>query len=109
MSDAQPRKRQVNIEIPSDLGATYANFAMITHSASEIVIDFARVLPKAPNPKVHARIVTTPMHAKMLLRALQDNLQKYEARFGEINLPSEGEALAQQFFGGVRPPRSPEE
>lgn len=109
MSNGPSRKQKINIELPADLDATYANFAMITHSPSEIIIDFARVLPNAPKSKVHARIVTTPMHAKLLLRALNENLEKYEAQFGEIQLPSGGENLAQQFFGGVKPPDSPEE
>ncbi len=109
MSNAQPRKQKINIEVPSDLDATYANFAMITHSPSEIIIDFARVLPNAPKSKVYARIVTTPMHAKLLLRALNDNLEKYEAQFGKIDLPSGGGKLAQQFFGGVKPSDPSEE
>ena len=109
MSNGPPRKQKINIELPADLDATYANFAMITHSPSEIIIDFARVLPNAPKSKVHARIVTTPMHAKLLLRALTENLEKYEAQFGEIKLPSGGDNLAQQFFGGVKPPDSPSE
>ncbi|MGD9029646.1 MAG: DUF3467 domain-containing protein [Anaerolineae bacterium] len=109
MGTAQRRKRKVNIELPADLEAIYANFAMITHSQSEVIIDFARVLPNAPKSKVHARIVTTPMHAKLLLRALTENLKKYEAQFGEITLPSGGDELAQQFFGGVKPPNTPEE
>jgi hypothetical protein len=106
MSNAHPRKRQLNIQVPPDLDAIYANFAVITHSPSEIIIDFARVLPNTPQSKVHARIVTTPMHAKLLLRALTDNLKKYEAQFGEIKVPSGGADLAQQFFGGVKPPHS---
>lgn len=109
MSNPRSRKQQINIEVPPDLEATYANFAMITHSPSEIIIDFARVLPNTPKSKVHARIVTTPMHAKLLLKALSDNLEKYEAQFGEIKLPSGGDNLAQQFFGGVKPPDSPKE
>jgi hypothetical protein len=109
LSNARPRKQKVNIEVPPDLEATYANFAMITHSPSEIIIDFARVLPNTPKSKVYARIVTTPMHAKLLLQALSDNLDKYEAQFGEITLPSGGDKLAQQFFGGVKPPDSPKE
>ena len=98
---------QVNIEIPPDLDAIYANFAMITHTASEVIIDFARVLPNTPRAKVHARIVTTPMHAKLLLRALGENLEKYETQYGEIKLPADGDALAQQFFGPPRPPQPP--
>ncbi len=105
-----PRQRQmkVNIEVPSDLEAIYANFALITHSASEIIIDFARVLPNTPKAKVYARIINTPMHAKLLLRALRDNLERYEAQFGEIKLPADGDALAQQFFGTARPPKPSE-
>jgi hypothetical protein len=109
MGNGPQRKQKINIEVPADLDATYANFAMITHSPSEIIIDFARVLPNAPQSKVHARIVTTPMHAKLLLRALSENLEKYEAQFGEIKLPSGGANLAQQFFGGVKPPDPSEE
>ena len=108
MSNGPSRKQKINIEVPADLDAVYANFAMITHSASEIIIDFARVLPNAPKSRVHARIVTTPLHAKLLLKALSDNLEKYEAQFGEIKLPRSGN-LAQQFFDGVKPPDSPEE
>jgi len=109
MSNGPQRKKKINIEVPADLDATYANFAMITHSPSEIIIDFARVLPNAPQSKVQARIVTTPMHAKLLLKALSENLEKYEAQFGEIKLPTSGGHLAQQFFGGVRPSQPPEE
>jgi hypothetical protein len=103
-----PRHQKINIEVPSDLEATYANFAMITHTASEVIIDFARVLPNTPTSKVYARIVTTPLHAKLLLRALNENLEKYEGQFGEIKLPAEGDALAQQFFGAIKPPQAPE-
>jgi len=104
-----PRGRQmkVNIEVPPDLDAIYANLALITHTASEIIIDFARVLPNTPKAKVYARIINTPMHAKLLLRALSENLEKYEAQFGEIKLPADGEGLAQQFFGAIKPPHPP--
>lgn len=105
---ASPHRQQVNIEVPPDLEATYANFALITHTASEVIVDFARVLPNTPRAKVYSRIITTPMHAKLLLRALNENLEKYEEQFGEIKLPAEGDALAQQFFGAVKPPQPPE-
>jgi len=102
----QPQLR-VNIELPQDLEAIYSNFALITHSPSEIVVDFAKLLPNVPKAKVYARIINTPMHAKLLLRALGENLEKYEAQFGEIKLPAEGDALAQQFFGTIKPPHEP--
>ncbi len=101
------RSMQVNVEVPSDLDAVYSNLALITHSASEIIIDFARVLPNTPRAKVYARVITTPLHAKLLLRALEENLEKYEAQFGEIKTPDKGDALAQAFFGATRPPQPP--
>ena len=99
---------QVNIEVPPDLDAIYTNLALITHTPSEIIIDFARVLPNTPKAKVYARIINTPIHAKLLLRALSENLEKYEEQFGEIKLPADGNALAQQFFGTIKPPQPPE-
>jgi len=107
MKTPRRRQMQVNVEVPPDLDAIYANFALITHSASEIIIDFARVLPNTPRAKVYARIITTPLHAKLLLRALSDNLEKYEAQFGEVKLPSDADKLAQQFFGATKPPHPP--
>ncbi|MBM4431952.1 MAG: DUF3467 domain-containing protein [Chloroflexi bacterium] len=81
---------QINIELPGDLEAAYANFAMITHSPSEIVIDFARILPNVPKAKVYARVIMTPINAKLLHRALGENLTKFEAQFGEIRTPEQG-------------------
>ncbi len=89
MTQAAPAQSQINIELPGDLEAIYTNFAIINHSPSEIVIDFARLMPGVPKAKVHARIVLTPLNAKLLLKALQDNLAKYEEKFGEVRLPSE--------------------
>jgi len=83
---AQPQM-QVNIELPQDLEAIYSNFALITHSPSEIVVDFARLLPNVPKARVYARIVMTPMNAKLLHRALGENLGKFEEKFGEIKTP----------------------
>jgi hypothetical protein len=81
---------QINVELPGDLEAIYSNFALITHSPSELVIDFARVLPNVPKAKVYARVIMTPMNAKLLHRALGDNLAKFEGQFGEIKTPEEG-------------------
>ena len=87
-SQAQPM--QINVELPGELDAVYANFAMITHSPSEIVIDFARILPNVPKAKVQARVIMTPMNAKLLNRALGENLAKFEAQFGEVKTPEQG-------------------
>ncbi len=89
MAPAAPAQTQINIELPGELEAIYSNFAIINHSPSEIVIDFARLLPGVPKAKVHARIVLTPLNAKLLLKALQDNLAKYEEKFGEVRMPSD--------------------
>jgi hypothetical protein len=86
----QPQRMQIKVELPGDLEAVYANFALITHSPSEIVMDLARILPNVPKAKVYARIIMTPMNAKLLLRALKENLGKFEAQFGEIKAPDQG-------------------
>ncbi|KPL04039.1 MAG: hypothetical protein AMJ90_02295 [candidate division Zixibacteria bacterium SM23_73_2] len=81
------KKQQVKVELPEkESEGIYSNLAFITHSPSEIVIDFARLLPGVPKAKVYARIVMTPPHAKMLLKALDDNLKKFESQFGEIKI-----------------------
>lgn len=96
--------RQINIEVPADLEPIYSNFALITFSPSEVIVDFARILPNMPKSKVHARVLMTPMHAKLLHHALTDSLQKFEAQHGEIRMPSGGPDLAQQFFRQAKPP-----
>lgn len=104
-----PHPAQFSIEVPADLDAIYSNFAVITHTPSEVIIDFARVLPNTPRAKVCARIINTPLHAKLLLRALSENLERYEQQFGEIKVPADSDLLAQQFFGATRPPQPPKE
>lgn len=89
-SREQPQQRPIQIELPGDLEAIYSNFVMITHSPSELIVDFARVLPNVPKAKVYARIVMTPMNAKLLHRALGENLAMYEEKFGEIKTPDKG-------------------
>jgi len=95
-------QRQIQIEMPSDMEAIYANFALITHSPSEMIVDFARMLPNAPKTKVYARIIMTPMNAKLLHRALGDNLAKYEEKFGEIKTPDRGFEPPVERMGFVR-------
>jgi len=83
----QSQNQQINIELgEKEAEGIYSNLAIITHSPAEFVIDFTRVVPGVPKARVHARIITTPQHAKMLLRALSDNIEKFEARFGEIKV-----------------------
>jgi Protein of unknown function (DUF3467) len=75
----------MNIELPEELAeGTYANLAIISHSTSEFVVDFIRIMPNLPQAKVKSRIILTPEHAKRLLQALNDNVRKYEQQFGKI-------------------------
>ena len=67
----------------------YSNLVFIAHSASEVILDFARALPGLPKAKVYARVILTPQHAKSLLQALEQNLKNYEGQFGVIKLPGE--------------------
>jgi len=81
------KHQQINVELgEKESEGIYANLALITHSPSEIIIDFARVMPGVPKARVYARIVMTPAHAKMLLNALQDNIKKFESQFGAIKI-----------------------
>ena len=87
MADQQDPKRpnQLNIEISEEVAdGIYSNLAIITHSNSEFVLDFVRVMPGVPKAKVRSRILLTPQHAKRLMRALADNLRKFESVHGEI-------------------------
>ena len=93
MSD-QKEKNQLNIELSEEIAeGTYSNLAIITHSSAEIVIDFIRVMPGVPKAKVKSRILMTPQHAKRLLHALADNINKFESLHGTIT-ENEG-------FGGL--------
>ena len=79
---------QFQIELPQEVAqGEYANFAIITHSSSDFVLDFARILPGVPKATVKSRVILTPEHAKRLLFALQDNIVKFENQYGKINMP----------------------
>jgi len=82
---------QLNIELSEDIAqGTYSNLAVISHSSSEFIVDFIRLMPGVPKAKVQSRIILTPEHAKRLLLALQENIAKYEMQFGSINKPVGG-------------------
>ncbi|MCO6466627.1 MAG: DUF3467 domain-containing protein [Bradyrhizobiaceae bacterium] len=82
-----PQQHQMTIELgEKEAEGIYSNLAIISHSPAEFVVDFTRVLPGVPKARVHARIVMTPVHAKLLLHALTDNVAKYENQHGEINV-----------------------
>ena len=84
-------KKQQGIEIQLDeqVGqGHYSNLAIIAHSPSEFIIDFATMLPGLPKARVRSRVVMTPEHAKRLLLSLQENITRYESSFGKINIPT---------------------
>lgn len=95
-----PKKAQkrISIDLPKELKPVYANVAFISHTPAEMVFDFAQVLPRSPRGSVEARVIMTPMHAKMLQAALAQNIANYERQFGEIRIPQRGSALADSFF-----------
>jgi len=81
----QVQNNQLNIEISEEMAeGTYANLAIITHSHAEFVIDFVNVMPGTPKSRVKSRIIFTPMHAKRFMRALEDNIDRYETMHGKI-------------------------
>lgn len=76
---------QLNIELPEEIAeGIYSNLAIISHSNAEFVVDFIRMMPNVPKAKVKARVILTPAHAKRLLKALADNINKFETQFGVI-------------------------
>ena len=93
------QQNQINIEISEETAeGQYANLAIITHSHAEFVVDFVNVMPGTPKSKVKSRIILTPQHAKRLLNALGDNLEKFEAANGKIK--DVGEIQMPFQFGG---------
>ena len=101
---SENKKKQLSIELPNNLEPVYANFSLISHTPSEIIFDLSQLLPNQAKARVKSRVIMTPLNAKLFLRALQDNLKNFEARYGEIVLPNQGDDLVKAFFGGVKPP-----
>ena len=96
--NTEPTNSSLSIELPEEIAeGIYSNLVMIAHSPEEFILDFIRVMPGVPKARVKSRIVVTPGHAKRLLAALAENIQRYEGQHGEI-----GEMPAQspvQFTG----------
>ena len=88
MEKQSKKQHQIKIELDENIGqGEYVNFAIVTHSPAEFIMDYIRVLPGVSKSKVKSRIIMAPMHAKTLMMALQDNIKKYENKFGEIKIP----------------------
>ena len=103
---SQPAGPKINI--PEGMEPAYTNLARISHSPADIVIDFAHLVPGEGTANVRARVVMTPLSAKLLVRALTENIARYEAAFGEIAMPSNS-TLAESLFRPPHPPEPPKE
>lgn len=97
----QKNAGQISIELNEEVAqGTYSNLAVITHSSSEFVIDFVRIMPGIPKAQVKSRIILTPEHAKRLVAAMQDNISKYEAVHGTIKEIKGSAPVLPMTFGG---------
>jgi hypothetical protein len=103
---ALPARPSLSLEAAPDLQIEYVNLARIAHSASELVFDFAHLLPGNQQAQITSRIVMSPLGAKLFYRALADNLERYEAAFGEIRIPG-AVSLADHLFRPPAPPGTP--
>ncbi len=106
-NENNPAARVAPVDLPDDLSILYSNMVRISHSPSDLVMDFGQVLP-ALKAKIVARVVMSPISAKLFLKALTDNLARYEATFGEIHLPGDSN-LANDLFKQIHPPEPPRE
>jgi len=92
-------QNQINIELSEEVSeGIYSNLAIISHSHSEFVVDFVRLVPNVPKAKVKSRIILTPQHAKRLMKALMDNVKRYETQFGVIEDPEQGQQMPPMNF-----------
>jgi hypothetical protein len=99
MADENQQQDKLNIELTEEIAeGIYSNLAIISHSNSEFVLDFIKVMPGLPKAKVKSRIMMTPQHAKRLMRALQDNINKFESQFGQVK-EMEGPSFPMNFGG----------
>jgi hypothetical protein len=99
--DNKNQQQQLNIELNEEVAqGVYSNLAIITHSPAEFVVDFIRAMPGVPKARVQSRIILTPQHAKRLMKAMADNIAKYEAQHGKITEMAGPEHVFPVNFGG---------
>ena len=91
----EQNQNQIKIELKEEIAqGIYSNLAIISHSSSEFILDFVRIMPGVPKAEVKSRIILTPEHAKRLLLALTDNISKYESNLGPIKVEDRGPGFA---------------
>lgn len=105
MDQQTPGQEEIRIDLSEDVAqGIYSNLVVVTHSPTEFVVDFVRMMPGTPSAKVKSRIILTPEHAKRFMRTLQDNIKKYESMHGEIVDPLQKmEGVLPINFGGNTP------
>ncbi len=98
MANEEQPQQQMNIELGEEVaGGTYSNLAIITHSNSEFIVDFIQVMPGVPKARVKSRIILTPQHAKRLMKALKENVTRFESANGPINDTEFSQAIPMNF------------
>lgn len=104
MADNNQKNNQqggLQVELPQEVSqGQYANFAVITHSSSDFVLDFARIVPGVSKARINSRVILAPEHAKRLLMALQENIMRYESQFGKIQIPNQQPRTIAPFGNG---------
>jgi len=99
MNNEKNNPQELKIEIgEQEAEGVYSNLVIVSHTDSEFILDFARLLPGKPKAKIHARVIMNPKNCKLFLAALQDNLSKFESKFGKVPAPT-----APPFMGGEDP------
>ena len=100
MDDNNQKQNGLQLELPKEVAqGEYANLALISHSSSDFILDFARMMPGVPKAQVHCRVIMAPEHVKRLLAALQDNISKYEQQFGAIDMHNQNGGRTATPFG----------
>lgn len=101
MEDKKNPTNQLNIEVPESVATgVYSNLVIVGHSPAEFVLDFVQILPGLPKGLVRSRVIMSPIHAKRLLMAMEENIHKYEAAFGKIEIHEPQNPGFPPTFGG---------
>lgn len=100
MMNSPKRGQQIKLEMPANLNAVYANIALIMHTPNEFFLNFSQIQPGINKAQIHTKVVMTPTHAKLLYKALGENLERYEEKHGAVDVPP---SLADQLFSGFKP------
>lgn len=99
MNEQQKPMRRLDVEIkPEQAEGTYSNLVLVAHSASEFILDFARMLPGLPKAKVMSRVLMSPQHVELLRRTLEQNVKKYEEKYGKIEIKDQLGPASQMGF-----------